>query len=219
MKKFLFALVCILCLPLLSSCKKTVCDESLISQLKPNIFYYEEDDFKIYAFPETSENPLVSDGFVGKKESFLTFKLFLPSKSTLLVVPNIKVCLYDEEYSSQFDYDTSSNYLLCKIKAEELPEENFFAKLDLNGKTHDVEFSSLKQTNNFDYKDAVKLTLSSNDKTVKKLVSEGKSYEIRVKLIESEGFNYWVVGIIGESESVSLLFDAENGELIATKNN
>ena len=218
MKKFIVLLAAIFMLTTVCACSENDKTFERISQLREDIFYYGDEEFSLYAYPELRENPFVEDGYAGKTDNYIIFKLTTAGNKEPIESPTVYFELNDKIYTKQFDFLPLAVNLYCQVDVDELPVGNFSVTIKFNGTEKDINFESLKKNSTFSYKDIINLAKQCNNITVKDFFENPDNYELRLRLIENSGFNYWYVGISGEN-SVALLYDGETGELIAVKDN
>ena len=217
MKKLIAFLIAVAAGFLLVSCNRKSFSKEQISQLRDDLFCAEGEFFKIYAYPETRETPMQDDGFIGTKTEILSFKISYSARKTPTLPPTLKVTIGDKEYTAKFENLSSAYYTYAEASVSSLPEESFLGKITFTDKTYDLEFVSQKRKNLLSYMEAIDLAVNADNEEVASFFSSVEKYEIRVRILESDGFNYWYVGLIGENGGIALLYDAETGDLIATK--
>ncbi len=216
MKKFII-FVTVIFIFLLSSCFSEFVPEKRISSLDEDLLFVEGDGYNLTLYPETRETPYEEDGFVGKKEKYLIFRLNSTVGVNYSETPKITFELNGVKYNGEFEFRPVSYSLLCVIETADFPNKKLDVSLFIDGEQQNLSLYSVKKENTVSYNDIVKNLNKINNKSVSELISQPNNYEIRIRLLEDEGFNYWLVKIIGKEKSVELLFDAENGELIAVK--
>ena len=197
-----------------ASCKEKNYEDR-ISQLRYDEYAYSGDSFKLSAFIEERENPFEEDGYKGITENHLIFRLSLPAGAALSESPEISFCLGEEEYAEKFTHKTAASNLYCDIVASSMPNEDFFVDLTINGEKINAEMTSVKRQDIISYSEAIRKSLSGSDSRVTAFKSDPENYELRVRLLESEGYNYWCVGIIGKKDKIFFLIDGDNGEIIS----
>lgn len=217
MKKFTTSALLIVSLFIFSACGEIPFSDNSLSELRSDVFFAENENFSLYAYAELKETPLADDGYAGEKSPFLYFKLCLPVGSPATDRKSLRFIIGEEEYEAFFGYQSVSAFLTCEVPVKSLPEKNFSVTLQSENQTYDFELASLKKINNFDYQDIALVALNSDIKEVNSLLSTAERYEMRIRLLESEGFNYWYVAVISANGGIALLYDAETAELIATK--
>ena len=217
MKKLSAIILTFLCLFIFTSCGKTPDYTQRISQLRENIFFCQADNYMLLCYPEIREKPFENDGFIGKKENVVIFKLVFSADSPKSETPIITFSSGEKTYSKQFEFKSGSAAMTCTIAVETLPVEDFSARLKLFDKETDISLTSLKKNCVFNYKDIINLLKLSNNNTVVDFISNPDNYELKIRLLENSGYNFWYVGIIGKENPVALLYDAASGELIAVK--
>ncbi len=199
------------------SCSKNDEIEKRLSQLRYDVLYSFSEDYEIYAYKELSELPLKSDGKVGEQKNVLTFKIVFKKEISLKSSPVIQFSLNGITYRKEFEYRPLSNYVSCYLILPSMPEN----KLDVT-----IDFDSVKQTHTLlttknkktlSEKDVLNFLKNTDDSDALKILSGEKEYEIRIRLIYSDGFNCYFLGLFTNDSFVNFLLDGETGELLAKK--
>lgn len=214
MKKFLALFICLFITPFCACKKQPEKYDSKITQLRENIFFAENEQFTLICYPEKRESPIENDGFVGKVENFVIFKLNF--KNSVFKQPyDISFKIADESYIGKFDYKPIADKLECCVKVNSLDFEQLFTTLSAENSSVGITLLPKKNSSTVDCKDALEL-LKQNDEDSKKILSLDNC-EIRIRLINNDGYDYWYIGLISTEDKVSYLLDGENGELLAKK--
>ncbi len=216
MKKICIILFSALILSFVSCSGKDDFSTQNVSQLRENVFVYENDDFFAEAFAEYREKEKADDGFVGERKNFMIFRLRFKKKS--FQSASIKFETDGIKYENDFGFSPSSSYVSCETEVSSFPKSSFFAALDIDGNEHTVEFVSVKNEGTLGCEKAIKECETKEKDRISEFIKD-KNYEIRVRLIENGGFNFYFVGYITENSSVSFLLDGITGEVLAVKEN
>ena len=219
MKKFIFLAFCALTPIFLCSCDGVHDYEDRISQLRTDVFYYECEDYKLYAFAENSETPAECDGIKGQTENKVVFRLNTSGGYPLSASPKIEFSLENKKHVGQFGFRPASASMDCTIPTETLPVGILPVMLKINGENVFIELYSLKNDRLISYKEVIKKLKYSNNNLVSGFTANPENYELNIRLTENDGYNFWCINIFGiGGESVFMLFDGENGEEIAVRN-
>ncbi|MBR2336783.1 MAG: hypothetical protein IKA61_02435 [Clostridia bacterium] len=212
MIKKLFIIITVLC-SALTCCGKNSKLDSKISQLRNDIYAYDCKDFTLTALADTVEAPLSSDGAVGKLEKVITFKLKTKNPAQNTENCSIAFSLNKKNYSKDFEFKQIPTLLSCQVKVNELPKKSLEISLTVNGKASQITLKSVKCPSTKSYGDVLKM-LSSEEDFAKRIEENA---ELRIRLINNGGYDYWYVGIIDKEKTVSYLVDGESLEIIAKK--
>lgn len=213
MPKKLLVLLSVIPLTLFCCCKSKNAYAQNVSQLRCDVLKYECEDFSLVAYCDTKESPLTDDGAVGKADNFLVFKL------TPKAVQNYDNCfvqfyINDRAYTGNFEFKQIAFLLTCSVLVDEFPQSELPLSLTVNGKAKDLALVSLRNKTTENWTSACEKALAEDDAAA--LLSTGK-YELRIRLIDNAGYDYWYVGIIAQGKTVSYLLDGETLEIIAKK--
>ena len=74
---------------------------------------------------------------------------------------------------------------------------------------------SQKNSDTIAYEKAIN-QLSKNDESVKEFLNSN-NYELKIRLIDNEGYDYWYIGFSNADKSISFLVDGKTGETVAKK--
>lgn len=215
MKKLISVLLCIMLFTFSACKKKQSPHEKNISQLRQEIFVAHTDNYTVFLYPEKRENPLDNDGQVGKIENFVIIKLIFKNQQPETDVFNVQFTINNIPYSGKFEYKPISNLLQCIVKVEDINFNSLYATLKCGNETNALNFAPQKNSSTVNHLDALNY-LKENDSTAKELLSLN-DYEIRIRLIDNDGYDYWFIGIISNEKNVSFLLDGESAEILAKK--
>ena len=195
-------------------CKKDSFTDEKISQLRTDIYAFESDSFNLFCYCEKRENPFKEDGNVGERQTFAIFKIVPTGED--LSEKEILVKYAAEKFTvcGKFEYKPLSDARYAYLAVPVLPDENFTAELTIDGKSVTAEMKSLKRSDLKDYKIAIDAVKAADEKNLKKFFGDREYGEIRIRLLESGGDNYWYVGFISENEKREYLLDGVTAEII-----
>ena len=213
LKKFLILILAFASSSIFSCAKKDNYSDK-ISQLRTDVFEYDCEDYSLTAYVENIETPTDLDGIVGKKENQMVFKLKTKSTDKNYENSSIKFCIGENTYFKRFDFKQITSLLACTVQVVSFPKENLLVTLNLNGKEEQLAMTSVKNPTTKEWKKALDELAKSKD--FLELISKEKT-EIKVRLIDNDGYDYWYVGVIDQEKTTSYLLDGENLELIAKK--
>lgn len=199
---------------LFSGCKKNEPTAPNVSQIRYDVFYAEDDRFKISVFAEKREYPFIADGNPAPLSPFVSVKVTPKADENLENADMIaEIKTNEKTYAATFDFKPVSTTRECRLYPEKPLNGKFVLTLNVNEEKFVYEPKSLKNKAIITYSAAIfdvkKYTKGRLDGYFGVDVGE-----IRVKLIENEGFNYWLVEFIDEKSTISFLVDASSGEVV-----
>lgn len=199
------------------SCSKNSEIEKKVSQFRYDILYSFSENYEIYAYKEFTELPLKTDGKIGEQKKVLTFKIVFKKEMSLKSSPIIQFSLNGITYRKEFEYKPLSNYISCNLILSSMPENKLEVTLDFDSEKQTHTLLTTKNKKTLSEKDILNFLEKTNDADARKILDNEKEYEIRVRLIYSDGFNCYFLGLFNEDASVNFLLDGETGELLAKK--
>lgn len=199
---------------LFSGCKKNEPTAPDVSQIRYDVFYAEDDRLKISVFAEKREDPFIADGNPAPLSPFVSVKVTPKADENLENADMIaEIKTNEKTYAATFDFKPVSTTRECRLYPENPLNGRFVLTLNVNEEKFVYEPKSLKNKAIITYSAAIfdvkKYTKGRLDGYFGVDVGE-----IRVKLIENEGFNYWLVEFIDEKSTISFLVDASSGEVV-----
>ncbi len=207
MKKFILICLCI-SVAALCSCKKEVNYYDYVSELRGNIYLYEDDEITIKIYFGERENPYNSDGIKGEMGDFCEVYVFLPTQSGAV---NVKIGDISGEmsyltvkgcyYLSSGDKDPCSDYLNVEVG-----EKTYKAVSVLYDGVISPE-DALKCAS--EYRSEFFSSMTEN------YIFNG---EIYIRLLYDEGCYYFVGVCDGAGNLTCWLVDGATGKIIAEKN-
>ena len=215
MKKLITILLTLTLLVFPLSCKKPKPYLSKISQLRENVYLGSKEDFRLTLYPESRENPLENDGVVGKTEKVLIFKLDFSSSDFEYENCKITFNLGGKSYNGVFEYKPLSTFLYASVTVESLPQNELTVNLSLDEKSVGLTLLPQKNSNSISADEAIS-KICDSESNCEAFLNSDKG-EIRIRLIDNDGYDYWYVGLLDGEKTVSYLIDGETGEIIAKK--
>lgn len=216
MKKLLLSVISLLAIITFASCKPQDQISPRISQLRNEIFFGESQNFKLSAYCEKRENPLENDGVCGKLENYLIFKIDFGKSQSAIENCSINFALNGKEYCETFEYKPLSSFLFAHVCVENLPTESIAVCIKGPNLNETLTLCSIKNKNTVDYFYALQ-TITSSNENCKNFLESGNG-ELRIRLIDNDGYDYWYIGFISPEKTLSFLIDGETCEIIAQKN-
>ena len=216
MKKILLVLS-VLSIFFISGCAKQDKHEDYISQLRYDILYSDSENYEIYAFKELRETPLSDDGEKGEMQNLLTFKIVFKTNVVLRSSPVITFSLNGITYRKEFEYKPLSNFVICSFFVTKQPEKKLETEICFDNETKHYTLLSLMNKKTLSYKDILAAIKNAGDKDADEFFYGKINFEIRIRLISSDGYNCYYVGLIDKAKNVNFLMDGETGEILAKK--
>lgn len=211
MKKLLILLLLIVTLLFTFSCKERSKYDDQISQLRNDVLKYECQEYTLTAYAEIIETPLSNDGVKGKTEKTLIFKLKNNNPSCNFENCSLSFSINGKSYAKNFDFKQIPTLLNCSVKVDNLPK-TLDVMLTINGKSQTITLKSVKNKSTKSYGEVLK-KLKKEESFSNKL----KNAELRIRLINNDGHDYWYVGLVTKEKTSSYLLDGETLEIIARK--
>ncbi len=216
MKKITFVILLSLLILPISCAKKSETDEK-ISQLRYDALYSSCEEYEIYAFKEIREEPLKDDGETGEKKNVLIFKIIFKKETPLKSSPIVSFGLNGLTYRKEFEYKPLSNFVCCSLFLPSLPDNKLEVAIEFNKTTNRHTLLTVLNKDTLSCSEIIDVFKKTNDADALKFLNGENKYEMRVRLISSEGYNCYFVGLYGESEFVGFLLDGTTGEFLAKK--
>ncbi len=219
MKKFICALIAILCLGIFCSCQKPYDFSKHVSQLRLNVYEGESDNFKVTVSSEQRENPFIADGYVGQMQNVLIIKVEFKTSS-----PNDATAVINYEGQSlnaTLSYNPVSGKSSAMIGVENLPKvANISVDVTSGEICEKLSLSSVIFDKTIDYLTAISAVQSSDKETVNRLFFDGEVLaEIHVRLISSNNKIYYYIGFVeSDGKTSAYLVDGESATVLAKKN-
>lgn len=215
MKKLLSTLLLATLILIMPGCKAQEQADPRISQLRADALASDCQNFKITAYLESRENPLENDGVCGKVENFIIFKIDFGKSQTTFESCSVNFSILGKEYCGDFEYKPLTSFLFAHVQVETLPAEPLTVLISGNGLNETLTLYSIKNDDTVSYSSVLQ-KLSEHCQTCKDFFESGEG-EIRIRLIDNDGYDYWYVGLFKKDKNVSFLVDGETCEIIAQK--
>ena len=216
MKKIALCVVLLLAFQF-AGCKKNSEYEDKISQLRYDVLYGETDDFDVTAYIEKREDPIFQDGLVGEKINFLTFKIEFDKDIVLKSSPVIEFETDGIKYRKETEYKPLSDFVYCFFSPKKLPDKKLNVKITTDEKSETITLISVKKKDTLTYKEALNSLIKSKTPSITEIFDGKAPYEIKIRLIYSDGYDCYFIGVETKEKSVGFLLDGSTGEIIAIK--
>lgn len=200
-----------------AGCKKNSEYEDKISQLRYDVLYGETDDFDVTAYVEKREDPVCQDGLAGETTNFLTFKIEFDRDTVLKSSPVIEFETDGIKYRKETEYKPLSDFVYCFFSPKKLPDKKLNVKITTDEKSETVTLLSVKTKSTLTYNEALNSLIKSKTPSATEIFDGKTPYEIKIRLIYSDGYECYFIGLETKEKSVGFLLDGSTGEIIAIK--
>lgn len=213
MKKSIFA-ISLLSLPLILA---TGCAEydytQHLSEARSDIFRAETDEFTFTLFCVEREYPYLADGIACDKTSRVEIVLAPVQPITEDFTVNI-----DGAYGGDMSFRNTSGDYFYSQSIETFPVSSVSVTLSWGEEVREFTATSVKNENTISVQGALSAATKSEKELLSTMTQNGEFYgEFYVRLLRRDK-NYYYVGIIDKAgKTVSLLLDAESGEVLARR--
>lgn len=218
MKKFLTILFAFLIVTFASSCKEGVNLEGYLSELRYDVYTFEDEDYKATCYFEEREDPYLNDGFVGSIKKYFVFKI--EKCKTSLDNASISILINGVENKKDLEFNPLNGKFSCQIEVSSFEEKETLEVTLLVGGEHLV--LPLKKNvfeKQISYKEALEKVSKNSSKEIEKMLNGGKGgIECRVRIISENSRAYYFVSISGKDGNVvAFLVDGATGKILAKK--
>ena len=202
---------------ILSACSQNNALEKKVSQLRFDVLYSSGENYDVYAFKEICESPQKDDGEIGELKKVLTFKIVFKKEMPLKSSPIVQFSLDGITYRKEFEYKPLSNFVCCSLFLPALPDNKLEVSLEFDKKAENHTLLTVLNKKTLNYTEVLGIIDKSDDEDVQRFLNGEKPYEVKLRLISSDGYNYYFIGFYNEDEFVGFLVDGITGEIIAKK--
>ncbi len=216
MKKIRILLLTTILVCCLTSCQKQTDLTKYISEYRKNIFYGENENYKITATLTERETPYCNDGLCGNISP-----IFEVCVSTQLR-ENGQILSFDIKgvnYSGELSFDNLKQcYKYSQTFTESLPANIDFKIISQNFESV-VSSKAVLPDNAISTDKILSIAMENYPDKVNALLSNGVFQgEIQIRLIYEDENCYYYVGIVDKNKEINaLLINAISGKVIATK--
>lgn len=217
MKKIILFVCAVLTVLSSGGCEKRSGYPQKISQLRTEIFMGETDRFTLYCYGETREILFEADGKPTEVRPFASFKIVPKSGEACEGEILVKFTISGLNLCGKFEYKPLADARRAYILSPDIPKENFTAVINSDGEDYAVEMRSLKLADTIDYAAALNAAKNAYGTDGEKFFNDENYGEIRIRLLENDGYNYWYAGFFAENVKREYLIDGKTGEILATK--
>ena len=98
-----------------------------------------------------------------------------------------------------------------------LPDKKLNVKITTDEKSESITLISVKKKDTLTYKEALNSLIKSKTPSITEIFDGKTPYEIKIRLIYSDGYDCYFIGVETKEKSVGFLLDGSTGEIIAIK--
>ena len=209
---FLPLLFSLLVLLPLAGCAKTYDYTAHLSEIRRDIFLAETEEFTLTLSCAEREHPYASDG-VACPRSMLMEAVLIPKDKS---VESFTILL--DGWGGEMSFRNVRGDWFYSQGVTSFPEGSVSLRISWEDGETEVAATSVKTENTLSCKEALARAVEEEKALVKSMTREGAFRgEFYVRLLRRDK-NYYYVGIVNEAgETVSLLLDAESGEVLARR--
>lgn len=217
MKKIIAFTFAFLTVLTMCGCDKRADYSQKISQLRTEIFIGKTDRFTLYCYGETRETPFETDGKTTEVRPFATFKIIPVTGEACEGEILVRFGAAGLNFCGKFEYKPLADARYAYILLPCPPKENFTAVISMGDEDYSVEMRSLKLADTIDYAAALSVAQKACGADGEKFFNDESYGEIRIRLLENDGYNFWYVGFFAENFKREYLIDGKTAEILATK--
>ncbi len=215
MKRYFFALVALSALlPLAAGCGKYDYSKHL-SEIRSDLFSAETEEFSVVLSCVSREHPYLSDGVAAPRGDLCEIVLTSPEHTDRTYSVTV---LGETEWGGEMSFRNVRGDWFYSQGVTSFPEGSVSLRISWEDGETEVAATSVKTENTLSCKEALARAVEEEKALVKSMTREGAFRgEFYVRLLRRDK-NYYYVGIVNEAgETVSLLLDAESGEVLARR--
>ncbi len=216
MKKRFFSLI-LLCavFPLFSACK-TRDYSSYLSEVRSDLFVAETDEFSIILSCVSREYPYFADGVPSARSDLVEISL-----KDYQNAQDYHVYLCGErELGGEMSFRNVHDDFFYSEGVSAFPENTVSLRVEWGEEVREIAATSVKNEKTLSATDALARAIETETERIRNMEENGAFRgEFYVRLLRRER-NYYYVGIVdGSGKTLSLLLDAESGEILAKREN
>ena len=207
-------MILLACLPALTACGKYNYTKHL-SESKSDIFCAETEEFSITLSCVTREYPYLDDGITGARTKLC--EIVLTSDEPMERDYTVAV-LDDKEWGGEMSFRNLRGDWYYSQGVESFPEGSVALRVCWADEVRELTVTSVRSEKTLSPDDALSIAVETEKDTIDRLTQNGEFQgEFYVRLLRRDR-NYYYVGIIDRGgKTLSLLLDAETGEVLARR--
>lgn len=214
-KKFVVFFLCLACVILLSACAKPIDYFSYVSELRNNVFLYEDDVLSLRVYSITRESPYLSDGIVGEQTTRTEIRLLAPqSEHAYHVFFNVN----GEEYGGEASFDNvkTEHYYACPIDVS--TQTQLQIRITCGETTYTCTVKSVLGSDTLTPKQLLQTLIAAETQLFQDMTDKfGFAGEIYMRLL-FEDTPYYYVGVTDRNgKTTAFLMNATTGKILAKR--
>ena len=223
-KKIIALILFMFCLLTFTACGSNNVDLSKhVIEKRENLFVASDNLYSVSFSTGTRENKYNFDGVVNEMVPFGILTLTRNNNTPLANdTYSFIVTINDKTYSGFLE--NNNNSCSADLEVNTIGEESINVSISFTGYTFNKNLENISKDFQVDSNSALKVTQKELKKDIKNLISDSNvKFEVVMKIMKdysSENVKkyYWYVGIISTNgDTMGVLIDANNGEVIAKK--
>ena len=224
-KKILCLAILALCVFGLSACKTTKIDlgDYLVEE-RNNLFTAEDDNYSVTFSSGMREKDYALDGVKGEMVDFGVLTIARIDRQPI----SSSGCKYiltinDEILRGDLTKSELDNTYSCDLEKAVDNESKIHVQINLTGYTFEKDLVNTSNEFSVDKSAAIKLANSELGDALNNFKKDKNSFEAVMKIVKDYSSSdvknyYWYIGVISQNgETLGVLIDATNGEVIAKK--
>ena len=217
MKKTFFMALTSICLAVLSSCASSTTLSMYVSQRRTGVYSGSLDEYSVTIYAEERETPFITDGYVGEMKNYLIVRL--EKQGASLDNASIFISYDDVLVDASFTYNPLNGKYTAEEQVDRLPiSKTLKVEIADENKRVEVTLNSLVLDEVMEVNKVLKCVQNYDKQVINSLFKNGQiGAEIRVRLLCSDGRNYYYVGFANSNKTIAYLVDGVSGEILAKK--
>jgi len=223
--------ICVLILFVFGLFTLTACGKNNINlhdhviELRENLFVASDDIYSVSFSTGMRESDYNFDGIVTEMVPFGVLTLTRNNNSSLANdTYSYIVTINDQTYSGFLEKNNNDNSYSADLEVSTTGDEAINVQISFTGYSFNQNLENISKSFQVDSQTALKLAQNELKKDIENLLSDNNiKIEVVMKIMkdysaENAKHYYWYVGIISTNgETMGILLDANNGEVIAKK--
>ncbi len=190
--------------------------EKHLSETRSDIFCAETEEFIVTLSCISREHPFASDGVACPRADLMEVTLTAADKQASGFT--VTVSADGTDWGGEMSFRNVRDDWFYSESTDSFPEKSVTIRIDWEGQFREIEATSVKNEDTMSVSEALEHAIKQEKTAVDARMKDGAfQSEFRVRLLRRDR-NYYYVGIIdGDGTTISLLLDAESGEVLARR--
>lgn len=211
-KKFSSLILLCSLLPALGGCSGADYS-SRISESRSDLFCAETEDFTLTLACVSREYPYIADGVPCTRSDYVEVVLSGGTADDY----EVQFTVAGKSYGGEMSFRNVTGDYFFSQGVSEFPEGSVSVNVACGGETQELTATSVKTADTLTVDEALSAAVQAEQETIDEMGGRNFAGEFYVRLLRREK-NYYYVGIIDTAgKTVSLLLDAESGEVLARR--